>query len=506
LEISVKVTAEKIPESRVLLRIEIPPEQVSDAIEKTYRDLGRRIRIPGFRPGKAPRALVERYVGGAETVQQEGIDRLIDESYRKALRDTDTHPIAEPDLSERPEFHPGEPLVIQATVAVAPTVELGDYQTIRMPAVQVEPTWEQVNSLVDEIRESNAEWTPVQRGIQKGDHAVIDVLGVAGTVPTLFGPTGEALLQTEGGKEVYNVKEHEHEVNPEGPVEFAPGFDEELIGLIGGSEKRFGLTLPADFREADLANKSIIFTVKVHEVKEKHLPAIDDEFAKRVGGGDTVEQLREAVRQQLQDRMQREARMAHEDALVEAVVSRSQIAIPEVMIERQIDSEIDDLKSDLQREKIGWQEYLASRQRSEGALRADYREPAIRTLRSYLVLREIARREGIEVRPEEVQEQIDQTAAQFGRASSIIRERLSTREQRERIESRIFYRKTVQRLAEIAQQEASEGASAAAGAAASETTASTEEPAAESTPAETAVAPEATESLAPTTEETNANG
>lgn len=462
LEYSVKVTAEKIPQSKVLLRIEIPPDQVQAAIEKTYRDISRRVRIPGFRPGKAPRSLVERYVGGSQTIQEEGIERLIDDSFRKALRETDIHPIGEADVSEKPEFHPGEPLVFEAAVPVAPTVELGDYQSIRMQPVAVEATPEQVNRFIDELLEGNAEWVPVDRGAQVGDHVVIDVHGVVGTVPTLFGPGGETLLHTAGGREVYNDKEHEHLINPQGPAEFAPGFDEELVGLTAGSEKTFGLTLPVEFPDPSLANQSIVFTVKVHSVKEKHLPELNDEFAKTVGGGETVAELRENVRKRIQARLEAEARDAYDDALVDAVLNRSTVELPDVLIERQIDSQIEDLKAMLARQRINWDDYLRETHKTPEQIRDDFRESAIRRLRTSLVLREVARRENIEVKPEDVTADIEATAARFGAARNVIRDRLSTRDQREQIEGRLIYRKTVERLEQIAQQPPIEGAAAEA--------------------------------------------
>ncbi len=481
-----KVTAEKIPQSKVLLRIEIPPEQVQEAIDRTYRDISRRIRIPGFRPGKAPRSLVERYVGGPQTIQEEGIERLIDDSFRKALRETDIHPIGEADLSERPEFHPGEPLVFEAAVPVAPTVELGDYRSIRMQPVAVEATPEQVNRFIDELLEASAQWVPVERGAQVGDHVVIDVHGVVGTVPTLFGPGGETLLHTAGGREVYNDKEHEHLINPQGSPEYAPGFDEELIGLTPGSEKTFGLTLPVEFPDPNLANQSIIFTVKVHAVKEKHLPELNDEFAKSIGGGETVEELRENVRKRIQARLEAEARDAYDDALVDAVVSRSTVEIPDVLIERQIDSQVEDLKAALARERVNWDDYLRETHKTMEQVRADMRESAIRRLRNSLVLREVARQEHIEIKPEDVSAEINAVADQFGAARNIIRDRLSTRDQREQIEARLVYRKTVERLEEIAQQPAATDEAAA-------------EPAQAPAAAPSQTAPEAT---APTSAET----
>lgn len=486
-----KVTAEKIPQSKVLLRIEIPPEQVQQAIDKTYRDVSRRVRIPGFRPGKAPRPIVERYVGGPEAIQEEGVERLIDDSFRKALVEADVHPIGEADVNEKPEYHPGEPVVFEAVIPVAPTVELGDYQNIRLEPVAVEATPEQVNRFIDGLLEGNADWVTVERGAQNGDHVVIDVVGTAGTVPTLFGPGGETLLHTEGGREVYNDKDHEHLINTEGPPVYAPGFDEELIGLTAGSDKTFGLTLPVDFPDPDLANKSIVFAVKVHEVKEKHLPELNDEFAKKVEGGDTVEELRENVRKRIQVNLELEARAAYNDALVEAAVNRATVEMPDVMVERQIDAQMEDLKADLAREKVSWADFLLESHKTQEQVRAEMHDSARRRLVNSLVLREIARHEGIEVKPEDVTAEIDDTAAQFGPARQIIRDRLNTRDQREQIESRLAFRKTVERLAEIAQQPAPPEAAAPEG---------------ESKPTETASsAPEATTAAPPEAAEESAS-
>jgi trigger factor len=448
----VKVTAERIPESKVLLRIEIPPEEVAQSIEKTYRDLSRKIKVPGFRPGKAPRVMIERLLGGPESVQREGIDRLIDDSFRKALKDTDTHPIGEPDVNEVPEFHPGEPIVYQATVPVAPRVELGDYKSIFMQPIHVEATPDQVSRFMDNLRESNAEWVLVDRGARDHDQVVIDIQGVAGTVPTLYGPSGDPLLLTAGGREVHDVKAHEHYLDVQGPTEFAPGFDEEIIGMMAGSEKRFGLTLPPDYADSTLVNQSIVFTVKVHAVKEKKLPEVDDEFARKVAAVDTLERLREVAREQIQEQLQRDARTAYENVLVNTVIERSTIELPEVMVQRQIDAQLEDMKAELSRDKVTWPEFLQRTHATEEKVREDLREPARKSLTSYLILRQLAAAEGITVMPAEVNVEIEATASQFGRMRNAIRERLSTREQKEKIEFRLFYRRALNRLIEIAQQ------------------------------------------------------
>ncbi|MGH3026426.1 MAG: hypothetical protein ACRDLR_08275 [Gaiellaceae bacterium] len=189
-------------------------------------------------------------------------------------------------------------------------------------------------------------------------------------------------------------------------------------------------------------------------MKEKHLPELNDEFAKTVAGGETLGELRDNARQRIQSRMEYEARLAFENSLVEAVVERSTIEVPDVMVERQIDSRIEDLKADFARQKVDWQDYLAQAHQTEAQVRDEMREGALRGLRDSLVLREVAQRENIVVEPEEVTADIDATAAQFGAASNIIRDRLNTRDQREQIEGRLLYRKTVARLAEFAAQPA----------------------------------------------------
>jgi trigger factor len=460
----VKVTAERIPESKVLLRIEVPSEQVEQAIEKTYRDLSRRVKIPGFRPGKAPRSLVEKYLGGAESVQQEGVDRAIDDSYREALRETDTRPVGDPDIAERPEFHPGEPLVFEATVQVGPRVELGDYASLRLPRPPIpEITPEQVDGFIEELRQSKATATPVERPARDGDRVTIDVLGVVDATPTLFGPGGETILLTEGGREIFNVKAHDHGINVQGPIEFAPGFDEELVGMTAGSEKKFGLTLAADYPDAEIAGKPIIFTVNVADVREQQLPELNDEFATEVAGASTVEELRSLVEIQLSSRLRREARTVYENLLLEAVVNRSTVEVPETMIEAQVEGQVADLKAELSRAKLLWQDYLDRSQTTEEKIRAEMREPALTSLRGFLVLREIARAEKIQVTSAEISREIEAVAATFGRASKVVRERLSTREERDRIESRLLSAKILERLAEIAEQPADDaGASPAA--------------------------------------------
>ena len=448
-----KVTAERVPESKVLLRIEVPPEQVEQAIEKTYRDLSRRVKIPGFRPGKAPRNLVEKYLGGMESVQREGVDRAIDDSFREALRETNTRPIGDPDIAERPDFHPGEPLVFEATVPVGPRVELGDYASIRIPRpAPVEVTEEQVDRFIDELRGSTATVTPADRDARDGDRVTLDVLGVVDATPTLFGPNGETILATEGGREIFNVKAHDHGINVQGPIEFAPGFDEELVGMTSDSEKRFGLTLPLDHADPQLAGKAVIFTVKLSDIREQHLSEVDDDFAKAQAGVNTVEELRQLVRMQLASRLERDGRTRHESSVLEEVVNRSTVEVPTAMVDGQIDGQIDDLKADLVRAKLLWQDYLERSQTTEEQVRAEMREPALRTLRGYLVMREIAQTEHLHVTPAEINDEIDRAATFFGRASKVVRERLSTRDERDKIEIRLANARVLGYLVGIADQ------------------------------------------------------
>ena len=303
----VKVTSERIPDSQVRLEIEVEPERVQQSVEKAYRKIVGRVNIPGFRRGKAPRHIVERLVG-KEALFQEGLEDLVGDVYSQALKDLDLHPVAQPDVDLEPkaeDLKPGEPLTVKATVSVEPEIQLGDYHSIRVQPLATEVTDLEVNQLVDQLREQQAEWVPVERPVAQGDRIVLDINGQVGTYTQLYSPSGEPLVQSEGGKSIVDESSVELTVDP-ASSRYPRGVIEQVIGMAPSSDKQFEISLPSDYSDAELANHTAMFKVHVGEVKEKKLPDYDDDFAKSIGF-ETFDEMRQGLRENSQARADRQA-------------------------------------------------------------------------------------------------------------------------------------------------------------------------------------------------------
>jgi len=446
----VKVTAEKIPESQVRLSIEVEPERIEQSVEKAYRRLVGKLNVPGFRRGKAPRHVVERFVG-RETLFQEGLGQLLNDVYREAVKDLDLHPIDQPELDLEPraqDLKPGEALLIKATVPVQPTVELGDYRSIRIPRVEVQVTPAEVDQLVEQIQEQLTEWVPVERGVRENDRVVMDVHGEVGTYTRLYSPSGEPLLRSSGGQTIFDEKRTEFEVEPE-TTRYPAGFVEQLLGTLPGQEKQFELSLPLDYKDPDLANKLAIFKVKVDEVKEKRIPPIDDELAKSVGY-ESLEQMREDLRAQAQARAEERAAQLHEEAVIAEAISRSTIEVPPAWVNHEIDHLLERARENLKQQRLGLDEYLRLTRKSEAELREEFREQAIRNVKTALLLDRIAERENVQVSPEEVDREIQLMTYLASKETDRGRQAPATPVQREEMEHRVRSRKVVQLLVEIA--------------------------------------------------------
>ncbi len=470
----VKVTAERIPESQIRLDIEVEPERIEQSVEKAYRKLVGRLNVPGFRRGKAPRHIVERYVG-RETLFQEGIEQLLTDVYREAIKDLDLHPIDQPELDLQPkvdELQPGEPLRITATVPLRPTAQIGDYRSIRLPRAAVEVTPEEVNRIIDRIRDQQTEWVPVQRPVREGDRVVMDVHGEVGTYTRLYSPSGEPLATSGEGQTILDEHQAEFEVETSS-TRYPAGFVDQLVGMAPGQEKQFELSLPADYKDPDLANKLAIFKVKVDEVKEKHEPAIDDELAKSIGY-ESLEQMREGIRERAQAQAEARAAEIHEDAVINEAINLSTFEIPPALINHEIDHLIEHARERLRRNRLELDEYLRLTRKSESELREEFREEAVRNVKTALLFDRIAEQEHITATPDEVNREIEMMAAIAGRDAERVRQVLSTPEQREALALRIRNDKVVKLLVDIAQtgqaaestaEAVEQGAEAAAGAA-----------------------------------------
>ncbi|HLY30149.1 MAG TPA: trigger factor, partial [Ktedonobacterales bacterium] len=286
-EARLKVTVERTPESEAVLNVELDWDEIEDATNKAYKRLVQKYNVPGFRRGHAPRSSLERLLG-KDTLYQEGLEDLIDSSYQQAVREHDLTPIARPTV-DAPVLTTGQPYSFSARVPVLSPVTLGDYTAIRVEAPAIEVTDEEVQQTLDRIQQDQAIWQPVERPAQLGDRLTVD------------------LTLRVGERQVSNLHDNEFELADDRPGIFS-GMDQHLVGLTEGAHAEFTTTIPEDYANTELAGKEASYDVTIKAVKTRELPALDDELAKSIGEYETIDDVRKAVREQLLNQKESEAR------------------------------------------------------------------------------------------------------------------------------------------------------------------------------------------------------
>ena len=385
----VTVSTRPEPGSRVVLEIEVPPADVDRYIADAYRHVARRTNVPGFRPGKAPRAVIDRYVGRASDVA-DAVEHLVSESYERALDQTDIVPIDQPEVDlDASTVREGDAVRFTATVPVRPEVTLGAYTDYPFTLETPEVTDERVDAVMTELREQHGSLHPVEgRAAATGDYATIRVRGTIDGEP-FEGGSSDRLPVIIG----------------EGAL--LPGFDDQLIGMSPGDSKSFELTIPDDHPEEAVRGKRGAFEVTLLDVRERRLPDLDDEFARSVSDAQTVDELRGEVRTALETRAAADARHAFADRIIDFAAANATVEIPEVLVQNEVELMRDELRSRLARQRIGFDQYLQIMKQTPDELMREFREPATRRVKTLLVLSAIAEREGIEATPEEVEAEIE---------------------------------------------------------------------------------------------------
>jgi len=422
----VKVSTERIENSQVVLNIEVEPEEVENSLELAYRRLVKNTAIPGFRKGKAPRALLERFIG-KEALLDDALEHLVPEVYNQAIEEQGIEVIAQPQI----EVTQTDPVIFKATVAIRPAIELGDYRQIRLAQETVVVAEDEVAAAMEQLRYQQAPWVPAERPVQFGDLVTIDVEGSL---------DGEMILNEKGTE--YQVLQ-----NLPMPV---PGFAEELSGMEGGEEKEFSLSFPAEHQVKELAGKEYRFKVNASEIKEKKLPELDDEFAKSTGRGyDTLDSLREQVAADLKARAEARARKELEKKAVEAAVEKARLEFPSILVEEEIDRMLSDQAGQFRGGRQGMEEYLRNMGKTSDELREELRPEATRRVTHSLVLSKLAEEEKIEVSPAEVDADVETMVRGAGERGEELRRLFASAPARQSIERTLLTRKTVQRLIEI---------------------------------------------------------
>jgi trigger factor len=441
----VPVTTERLPRSLVALEIEVEPERLEAHMDKAVRRLSQRVRIPGFRPGKAPRLIVERTLG-RPALLQEALEQLLPDVYQEAVTTESIEAIGQPSF----ELKSTEPLVVAATVPVRPTVELGEYQALRVPREPVSASDEQVAEGIEGLLRRYATLDPVDRAIAWGDTVRCDV-----TVSV----DGQGEPHVEEGAE-FRVTE--------GGVVSLPGFLDHLIGLERGGPYELEFALPEEFEARELAGKTAHYTVTVLEVKQEVLPELDDAFARSLDeeGITTVEELRARVRETTQQRLQAEADGAYREEAVDLLLASAEIDYPEVLVENEIVRQIDQQSNHASHTREGLERWLESIGQTELDVRETLRPQADLMVRRALVLHRLAELEGVEVTPEQVDAEMDGlirrvTVGLTTEASDdqleTLRGLFDTPEQRRSTEDQLLTTATLERLEAIVSQPAVEG-------------------------------------------------
>ena len=435
----VKVTSETLPERQVRLQIEVEDERQAEAVEEAYKRLAPKVQIRGFRPGKAPRPLIEKQLGHHRLLD-EAMDILIPIAYREAVEAEDLIPVANPTV----ELVSHEPLVFTATVPLQPVIDLGAYQSLRLPRESVTVTDDQVEESMTELRRRYGTIEPVDRAAQKDD--II---------------RGDLRAEVEG-KQVYGEEEIEFRLADE-TLASLPGLTGAVIGMKKGDKAEKTFDVPADFSNPTLAGKTVNYKIEVKDVKEEKLAEANDAFAKEVGEGfEDLKALQERVRQDLQQAEEAAVLQTYESGAIDKLVEGATLDYPPVLVEREIDRLLDDQANLDPRDPRAQDLYLQRMGKSEEEVREQVREEADQRLRRSLVLSQFAEAENISVDDSEVEAELQTIAASAGEQSETLMRLFGTDSARETLRRSLLTRKTLARLVEITTGEGGAAAEAPA--------------------------------------------
>ena len=424
------VQVENLEKNMVKLTIEVSADELEKALQAAYLKEKHRISLPGFRKGKVPRAMIEKMYG-PEIFFEDAANMLITQEYPKAVEESGADVVSRPEIDVT-QIEKGKPFIFTAEVAVRPEVTLGEYKGVTVTKVDNAVTEEELNEEIDRERKSNARTITVEdRAIAEGDTAVIDFEGFADGVAF------------EGGK----GENHSLVI---GSHSFIPGFEEQLIGKNTGDEFDVNVTFPEEYHAQELAGKPAVFKVKVNEVKAEELPELDDEFAQDVSEFDTLAEYKESVEKKLVERKEAEGKRAQENEAIDIIVEASQMEIPDVMIENQVQSMMEDFANRISQSGLSMEQYMQFSGTSVEQMTEQMKPEALKRIQSTLVLEEIAKKEGIEVSEEDVDAELEKMAGMYGMKAEQLKEYMGESE-RESMEMEISIQKAIELIMEHAQ-------------------------------------------------------
>ncbi len=406
--------------NEVKLTFNIEAEKFEEAMKKVYAKTAKYFNIPGFRKGKAPMQLVERQYGAA-IFYEDAFNELVPDIYDEAIKENKIEAVSRPNI-DIVQMEKGKELIFTATVETKPEVELGKYKGIEIKKIEYNTTDKDIEHELGHMAERNSRLVSIEdRPVEKGDITTIDFVGSIDGV------------EFEGGK----AENHELEI---GSNTFIPGFEDQIIGMKIDEEKDIKVKFPEDYFSKDLAGKDAVFKVTLHEIKKKELPKIDDEFAKDVSEFDTLEELKNSIKEKLDTENTEKAKYETEKEAIKVVCDNTKLDIPNGMIELEIDNMVKDMENRLSYQGLNLNQYLQIMGKTEKEIRDSYKEQAERNIKSRLVLEAIVKAEKIEVTPEEVDDKIKEMAKQYGRKEE---ELLANEQLKEYIEGNLKTEKAI---------------------------------------------------------------
>ncbi|MFC1984663.1 trigger factor [Chloroflexota bacterium] len=422
-----RVTNEKTENCQTFLTIEMEPEEVEKSLERSYHRLAKKVNIPGFRKGKASRAVLEHYIG-KERLLEDTLNSLLPETCEKAIKEQEIKAFAQPHI----EIAQADPMIFKIAVPLVPTIKLGDYHRIQVAPEPVELSGDDISAAIEQLRHQHATWEPVERPVGFGDLVTLDVESNIEDKP---------FISQKGGQ---------YQVLRELPLP-APGFAEQLVGMKRNEENEFKLQIPSGYPKDDLAGKEPSFKVKVTEIKEERLPELNDDFAQGLNPDfKSLDLLREKVSTDLMLRAEEKARIDFEERVIEAVVNTTKLDFPPILVDMEIDRLIGQHLRHWQTGDKGLEEYLSSINKTEEELRKELEPIAIKRVTQSLTLSKVAEEAKFEVSDSEISTEIENMTKSAIENNDELDKFLNTPQARRSIEQVLITRKTIRQLVEIA--------------------------------------------------------
>lgn len=388
-----KAVLDKREGNKVSFNIEIEEDKFKSAIQQAYIKNRGKFNIPGFRKGKVPKQIIEMNYGKG-VFYEDAINILLPEAYEKAIDELELEPVDRPEI-DIDEIKEGQPLNIKMEVDVKPEVKLGDYKSIELEKVEYNVTDEMVQEELNKMQEENARLLDASdREVKKGDIATIDFVGYL---------DGE---QFQGG----TAEGHQLEI---GSNTFIPGFEDQLIGKNKDEEVDVNVTFPEDYGQEELAGKEATFKVTIHDIKEKELPELDDEFAKDISEFDTIEEIKDDIRTRLEKEFSEQEKIQKENAVIEKLIEISEFEVPEGMIDTQLEDEVRQFDYRLRNQGLELEKYLEMTKSTIEDLKEQFKPTATKRVEADIVLEAVVEAENIEVNEADIDKELEKMAEQY---------------------------------------------------------------------------------------------